>query len=685
MSSLHHLKTATRPDDVPIRLSVPNIILERLQQPTVIVTVAIIAFALFYQSLHSSSPYATRRHPGLVLWDTVVTSIPASLLYAIDNWLDPTMGSNSQVARTSRPTTHRAKSETLQKILGLNQSGRIMKSVANAGRRGLSTLSSSSLKKGHGYPPAGLGNYDNSCFQNSILQGLSSLEFLPEYLRAAIPQSEDGAANDEGSASTLLSLFAQLRDPQNNGNTLWTPKKLKSLDTWEQQDAQEYFSKLLDEVDKEVSETTKASSKSAGLESTGSRDDGESSQHSDDSGYQSVVSAFSKPGSEVNVSKNPLEGLAAQRVACTQCGFSEGLSLIPFNCLTLNLGLDGVPHDLYERLDSYTHLESIDGVHCAKCSLLKAQRLLGLLVKRGEESGLSEKTLLEPRARLEAAILALEEDDFDEKTLRDKCRIKDQNRVNTTKTKQAAIARPPRSLAIHVNRSVFDERTGSMFKNSARLQFPSTLDLGPWCLGSAGSEDQSAHIAFPDDKEMPAKALSEEEQWILEPTKSMVAGDLQPSKITGPMYELRAVITHQGRHDNGHYVCYRKHSHQPRKLENSPSSEPESSDDEKSVVGEDTDDAEDKWWRLSDENVFEVSEEQVLGQGGVFMLFYDCVDPNLVLANQDMGDEEGHVVTEDDEVHHEMMDGVEFTQKEETVQLSTEDKFVSSLLQRPNS
>ncbi|KAK7910942.1 hypothetical protein PG985_013423 [Apiospora marii] len=683
MSSSHHSKTATRPDDVPIRLSVPNIILERLQQPTVIVTVAIIAFALFYQSLHSS-PFSTRRHPGLVLWDIIVALIPASLLYAIDNWLDPTMGS-SQVALTSRPTTHMAKSETLQRILRLNQSGGVMNSVANAGRRGLSTLSSSSLKKRHGYPPAGLGNYDNSCFQNSILQGLSSLEFFPEYLKAAIPQNEDGATNDEGSASTLLGLLAQLRDPQNNGNTLWTPKKLKSLDTWEQQDAQEYFSKLLDEVDKEVSKTTKASAKSAGLESTGLRDDGESSQHSDDSGYQSVVSTLSKPGSEVNVSKNPLEGLAAQRVACTQCGFSEGLSLIPFNCLTLNLGLDGVPHDLYERLDSYTHLESIDGVHCAKCSLLKAQHLLRLLVKRGQENGLSDKTLLEPRARLEAANLALEEDDFDEKTLRDKCKIKDQNRVNTTKTKQAAIARPPRSLAIHVNRSVFDERTGAMFKNSARLQFPTTLDLGPWCLGSAGSEDQSANIAFPEGKEMPAKALSEEEQWILEPTKSMVAGDLQPSKITGPMYELRAVITHQGRHDNGHYVCYRKHSHPPLKLEESPISDPESSDDEKPMVGEGTDGAEDKWWRLSDESVIEVSEEQVLGQGGVFMLFYDCVDPNLVLANQATGDEEGHVVTEDDEVQPEMMEGVEPTQNEETAQPSTEDIFVSSLLRRPNS
>ncbi|KAK8041220.1 ubiquitin carboxyl-terminal hydrolase protein [Apiospora phragmitis] len=687
MSSLHPSKTATRLDDVRTRLSIPNIILERLQQPTVIVTVAIIAFALFYQSLHPSSPFSTRRHPGMVLWDAIVTVTPASLLYAVDDWLNPPMLSYARAAQAPRPTSHGAKSETLQKLLGMNEPGGIMHSVANAGRKGLMTLTNSSLRKGHTYPPAGLGNSDNSCFQNSIVQGLASLEFFPDYLKAAIPESEneDAATKAEGSASTLLSLLTRLRDPENNGNTLWTPKILKSLDTWQQQDAQEYYSKLLDEIDKEVSKTTKASCKPAGLEPTGTRDDGESSQHSDDSGYQ-TSSTLAKTGSEGNASKNPLEGLVAQRVACTQCGYSEGLSLIPFNCLTLNLGASTHGHDLYESLDAYTHLESIDGVQCAKCSLLKIQRLLDILIKRGQASGLSDKALAEPKSRLEAANLALEDDNFDEKTLRDECKIQDQNRVHTTKTKQAAIARPPRSLAIHVNRSVFDERTGTMFKNFAGLQFPSTLDLGPWCLGSAGSEDESANIAIPDDKEMSAKALSEEEQWILDPTKSMVAGDQQTSKIAGPKYELRAVITHQGHHNNGHYVCYRKDSQQPAKLDDAPSQGPESSDDEKTMLGEETDGDGDKWWRLSDDSVWEVTQKQVLGQGGVFMLFYDCVDSSVVLTNQQASyAEEGNIVTEAAEVYHELSDEVEPSHKEEAAQSTTGDTFVMSLLQRPNS
>ncbi|KAK8032453.1 ubiquitin carboxyl-terminal hydrolase [Apiospora arundinis] len=681
MNSLHQSKTTIRPDDAYSRLPLPNIILERLQQPTVVITVALIAFALFYQSLHSSSPFSTRRHPGQVLWDFIVTITPASLLYAIDDWINPPMF--AQAARSPRPTTQAAKSEVLHKLLGTNQSGGIMNSVASAGRKGLSTLSSSTFRKRNTGQPAGLGNLDNSCFQNSILQGLSSLEFFPEYLKAAIPESEneDIATTKEGSASTLLSLLAQLQDPENNGNTLWTPQKLKSLDTWQQQDAQEYYSTLLDEIDKEVSRTTKASSKSAGLESVGPRDDGESSQHSDDSGYQSL-STLSKTGSEVNVSRNPLEGLAAQRVACTQCGYSEGLSLIPFNCLTLNLGVGIAQHDLYERLDSYVHLESIDGVQCSKCSLLKAQRLLQILVERGREAGISEPKLAEPMSRLEAATLALEEDNFDEKTLRDKCKIKDQNRVNSTKTKQMVIARPPRSLAIHINRSVFDEQTGSLWKNSAGVRFPETLDLGPWCLGSAGSEDESVEGAISNSKGTPSDALSNKEQWVLDPTKSMVAGDMQPSKITGPIYELRAVITHQGRHENGHYVCYRKHSHQPPALEDAPSPKPASPASEKTLAEQETDGDGDQWWRLSDESVYRATKDEVLGQGGVFMLFYDCVDSNYVLTNQASSDEEG-----DAEVYHSVSDEVGPMRQESAHWPASipEDEFVASLLNRPNS
>jgi ubiquitin carboxyl-terminal hydrolase 1 len=121
------------------------------------------------------------------------------------------------------------------------------------------------------------------------------------------------------------------------------------------------------------------------------------------------------------------------------------------------------------------------------------------------------------------------------------------------------------------------------------------------------------------------------------------------------MYELRAVITHYGRHENGHYVCYRRHAwrkgpeggleEKPAKL----AGEKAEVDEVDGIAGLEGEDArkedavvqvqeeemdESQWWRLSDQDVTKVDEETVLAQSGVFMLFYDCVDPNSTLASE---------------------------------------------------
>ncbi|KAI1647191.1 cysteine proteinase [Daldinia loculata] len=615
---------------------IPDILLERLQQPSVLLPLLLLLFTIFYQYLHTS-PFSRPRHPGELLWDFIVTITPAAVLYALDGWLHPPIFPTPGSMSSTQPRSHAAKSELLRRILGMDGPGGIITSVADAGRRSLSSLSNSTLVKYKTDQPPGLGNYDNSCFQNSILQGLSSLRPFPLYLARGLEQDGSDSDGELGSASSLRDLISKLTGNNYNGKTLWTPKRLKSLDTWQQQDAQEYFSKILDEVEKEIMKTVKPISHSPGFEAAGIRDDTEDSQHSDDSGYQSLP-VLSKAGSDARLLRNPLEGLVAQRVACVQCGYSDGLSMTPFNCLTLNLGLEQTEHDLYERLDSYTDLETIEGVECAKCTLLSYRKLLKILQsRRGDDA--TETELRKLNSRLEVVELALEEDDFQETTLKDKCEIR--KRVSSTKTKQVAIARPPQSLAIHMNRSVFDENTGHMFKNLAAVRFPKTLDLGPWCLGSASGPAS----LIQGKMDSAASTSDDEEQWVTDPKLSMVSGDMRPSRISGPLYELRAVITHQGRHENGHYVCYRRHPCKPSKLDDEESDSGIGSDntagDESTLVdgvdennGGCTDsDTNAKWWRLSDESVWEVSEETVLAQGGVFMLFYDCIDPNSVLVS----------------------------------------------------
>lgn len=628
-----------------------------VSHPAILITIIVLGLTICYQSASQSGQL--RALPDR-LWDGLVRITPATLIYAIDNLVNPPLFPKP-MSQTQQPSTHAAKSEVMRRLLGMDNPGGIMRSVSQAGRRSLSGLAGGSLstsKADSGCPP-GLGNWDNSCYQNSILQSLAALKTLPPYL-AAFTGDAAAAGLQKPKTQTvdsLRDLIKDLNNASNDGKTLWTPGILKNMSTWQQQDAQEYFSKLLDEMDKEIAKLAKVVvQKPTGLESDFGKDESSGSQHSDDSGYQSL-SNHSRVSPEVKLTRNPLEGLAAQRVACTACGYSEGLSMIPFNCLTLSLGTGRNEHDLYERLDSYTKVESIPGVDCAKCTLLKFKNLIEVIIERSRKAGTKDEDFPEPFLRLQAIEAALEEDDFEDKTLSEDCKILPKQRVSSTKTKQAVIARPPQSLAIHMNRSVFDESTGHMFKNLAAVRFPMTLDLGPWCLGSAdGLTSRVSEKPEAVTDETAALAAKDEEQWLLDPTASMVAGDLHPSKITGPIYELRAVITHYGRHENGHYVCYRKHPKPLRGSDGGKDVSPkfggtnQSSDDDVSSLDENDSPIDDtplavaarelekeerasQWWRLSDQDVTPSDEETVLAQGGVFMLFYDCVDPNSVLTS----------------------------------------------------
>ena len=491
---------------------------------------------------------------------------------------------------------HASKSNAMRRVFGLDASGILTtiqrtRTISNVGSV-FKTRSSNSLP--------GLGNWDNSCYQNSVLQGLAALEFLPTFL---------GSITASGpTQKALKETITKLNDPANVGKTFWTPAELKSMSSWQQQDAQEYFSKISDELEKDIAKSAKRrgdggletllrversvtrtiSPETASVPRTSSLDCPEDIKHLEQ--LPEEVTSL--------ISRNPLEGLLAQRVGCQQCGYVEGLSLVPFNCLTVPLGRQWM-YDVRSCLDDYTALEPINGVECAKCTLLQAKQQMGQLLSKLDPdmcegysaSDEATKALrLSLRERLDVITQAVESEDFSDQVLK-KCQIRSNERVSTTKTRQAVIARSPRSLVVHVNRSNFDELTGVQSKNSATVRFPQQLDLAPWCLGHDPSYDNK------DDGV---------ETWNVDPSKSMLSTDDTIEKLdSGKMYELRAVITHYGRHENGHYICYRR----------SPScSELYDDRDVKSST---------PWWRLSDEEVTEVDDETVLAQGGVFMLFYE--------------------------------------------------------------
>ncbi|KAL3474123.1 hypothetical protein BJX99DRAFT_260681 [Aspergillus californicus] len=541
---------------------------------------------LFLLNHFRSAPAAL----AAAVWNIVVYLIPSRIVAALDS------KGTKESTENSDSMTFQAKSEAMKRILGLDNASFSSFFPRPASLSGFSTA----LLGSNNIVPPGLGNWDNSCYQNSIIQGLASLPSFSEFLERNV-----GLFGDKVPFSTheaLKGIIERLNSSDNHGQRLWTPPGLKSMSSWQQQDAQEYFAKVVDQIDHEVQQATRRQTRNLGLKMAGPQEHviGDTAGQESTGGRHAEEQSF----------RNPLEGLLAQRVGCMQCGWTEGLSLIPFNCLTVPLGRR-CEYDVRDCLDDYMNLEPIEGVECAKCTLLRARdQLRNLLQQIENDTKLSETTetpklsdTLKTSAeqRVQAVEEALEDTDFTEKTLSQKCHIPSKNRVSTTKSRQAVIARPPGCFVIHINRSVFDEHTGMLSKNYAAVKFPRVLDLGEWSLGGSQQEPVEQRI----------------ENWGTDPRVSMLPPPGAVKDTLGRRCELRAVVTHYGRHENGHYICYRK---QP--VDVFPAHIPEAvlqADGEKEKT--------EHWYRLSDEDVQMVSEENVMSQGGAFMLFYEAVAP----------------------------------------------------------
>ena len=546
-----------------------------------------------------------------LFWNMAVYITPSQVISMLDTDFRKSRIKESSLTNSNfESKEHASKSDAIRRILGLDGAWLMTTMQRATNMRNMSRMFKTTPKTGL----PGLGNWDNSCYQNSVLQGLAALEAFPKFL-----DPSTSGSSVQPTKKALRETIEKLNDPENLGKTFWTPSELKSMSSSQQQDAQEYLSKISDQLEKETVRELKPKGDRPKLKRTFSRVESDSTSISGEqhqtNGLKRVSSVAQLPD-EISslIIRNPLEGLIAQRVGCQRCGYVAGLSMVPFNCLTVPLGRQWM-YDVHDCLDEYTALEPISGVECITCTLSQTKKQLEKVLSRHKrERDQSEGTSAvdnlafckSQQEKLEMVKKALDDEDFSDQILKN-CRIQPKQRVLTTKSRQAVVARSPSCLIIHFNRSNYNEVTGMQSKNCAQVEFPPRLDLAPWSLGhnAACAEDEIAV-----------------ESWNVDPTKSMLDVHQDIREMAAERtYQLRAVITHYGRHENGHYICYRR---SPRNT--------------KSQDG-DPEDTKDSWWRLSDEEVIEVDEETVLAQGGVFMLFYEkvesCESPKQVQFSQE--------------------------------------------------
>lgn len=370
----------------------------------------------------------------------------------------------------------------------------------------------------------------------------------------------------------------------------------------------------------------------------------------------------------------PVDGISAERIGCLTCGEVGGIRYSVISGLSLNLPSTSSSSsssyysgfDLFQLLNEWINPEVIEDVNCNRCGLIQTKNfLIETLQELKDKSDNSDKLITQFEKRLQLIEIELNKHCITDEVF-EKLTIKKQIK-KSKKSKQIMLDRPPPLLCIHINRSVFDPRTYMIVKNPSNVSFPSKLNLSPYIVepkdinmdarlpfrkqdehfmsekshtnGPIGrksdenlelelelehvspSSSSTSPISSPHSSDSSTsstgfdKAKYESETFTTgtvtvttdlsnNNNKTPQNGLLLNSKL---LYNLKAVISHYGTHNYGHYICYRKFRG--------------------------------TWWRISDESVYVVTEEEVLSGQGTFMLFYEY-DDGFKEVLQDVTDEE---------------------------------------------
>ena len=324
---------------------------------------------------------------------------------------------------------------------------------------------------------------------------------------------------------------------------------------------------------------------------------------------------------------SPFDSLLAQRTMCLDCGYCEAirhfsaseisLSVPAFNVRTRTSEITGTSAcSLQECLELWSDLEQVDWI-CWNCTLRNTLQAVkadiaakgppststkqkGGTVANGDANGTAssgltpakKKRIAQLRSK-EAKLVRILESGLSEDELKQASddpaspwhnvfsNLQLKKTLSRLSTKQIMISRPPRILALHLNRSSYSASAWAPAKNNRHVLFPEYLDLSDVTLqGSISLDGRQAMNSFSPDG---AKAES--------------------------VYRLAAIVVHYGSHSFGHYIAFKR--------------VPGASSGYDSI-GDDA--GGDSWLRISDESVSRATIQQVK-QENPYMLFYELMPP----------------------------------------------------------
>ncbi|KAG0165557.1 hypothetical protein DFQ28_008451 [Apophysomyces sp. BC1034] len=558
--------------------------------------------------------------------------------------------------------------------IALAASGYVLSTNSNESRRRRRRIKSKLMKERDGRYILGLVNTGNSCFINSVLQAgfsyVGLLTILSEKAERVDEQGDDSGPivppNEfilQSVAFALYSTIEMLNRPLSRPRSVTPVDIVQALErkthgtiNREQQDAHELFqiisSVLTSEEEEQYREQTpslldvNAIRNMATENDPAALDNLETASMSSVGTMGSMWSSFSVStvGGQLRQRprrpRNPFTGLAASRVSCMKCGYTAPIRHHTFDNISLT-----VPQTLSCTLESclstYTKVDVLTDFQCRKCILLATLDNLTHELTMAREKSTEKNNVTDGNGgikRLEEQI----------QHVRSAIRYNIENplpgiplttpKTVSCTTKQTMFANPPKSLCLHLSRSVYHP-SGYIQKNHCNVHFPEFLDLAPYTTnGFLNANDPATALSSPPSVNVAPQqartsrtslvylrnmaggnrfvhgrdglnvALASKEEEDQRPIQNALPSLTLPA-IRAIQYRLTAVIVHYGSHDSGHFITYRR-----KKLP--------TGYDVRPPLGENGSRSPSKFWQCSDDIVKEVDAETVLASEA-YMLFYE--------------------------------------------------------------